>query len=355
MRCRKGGLLLACGFSFILLHVASSLPTSPLVLPSLDLGQSVPSPTVSNSANLSEVFPIPNSDLALRFWAFGNAADPWTLQSILIVSGAFLQEQINLHGAEAYPLNGGLEYNLGDGVKLLIRKMPEDPAGLDWAELQDVIVGLWEYIVEGRRYRTITFDVLNIEGDAQIGWGHIVEGDQDSSSNISAKRGLPISTLGLPSSANSISGQRNSSLPNLLGGPLNWPVDDSDMTLRLSSNGGRYAPGSDLDPETVRDLFIVLIEIIQGAITAKGEDAILGGKSFRYGNLVVLEVINSPHMLTWGQLATVVLGLVDFMVDNNHYHSWYFTIYVGNPKVEIGIGKIARGIVQQNNVTIGML
>ena len=240
-------------------------------------------------------------------------------------------------------------------MKLLIRKMPEDPAGLDWAELQDVIVGLWEYIVEGRRYRTITFDVLNIEGDAQIGWGHIVEGDQDSSSNISAKRGLPISTLGLPSSANSISGQRNSSLPNLLGGPLNWPVDDSDMTLRLSSNGGRYAPGSDLDPETVRDLFIVLIEIIQGAITAKGEDAILGGKSFRYGNLVVLEVINSPHMLTWGQLATVVLGLVDFMVDNNHYHSWYFTIYVGNPKVEIGIGKIARGIVQQNNVTIGML
>lgn len=354
MRCRKGGSFLACVCSlFLLSRVASSLPISPLELPSLDLGaQDVQSPNVSNAINISEVFPIPNSELALRFWAFGNIVDPWTLQSILIISGAFLQEQISLHGDEGRPLDGGLEYDSGGDLEILIRKMPEDPDGLDWAELQDVIVGLWEYIVEGRRYRTTTFDVLNVEDDAQIGWGHIVALDQDLLSNGTAKRGLQTSALAPPSSASSISGQRNSSLSDLLGGPVDWPVKDSDMTLRLTSNGGRYARGQALDPEAIRNLFVVVIEIASDAIADKGEDAEVGGKSFRYGNLVVLEVINSPHMLTWGQFATVILGLVDFVVDHNHYHSWYFTIYVGDPKVECGIGKLAKGIVEQSNVTL---
>lgn len=228
--------------------------------------------------------------------------------------------------------------------------MPEDPEGIDWGDLLEVIVGLWEYIVEGMQYRATTFDILDIEDDVQIGWGHIV--DKYSLSNKTAKRSLQTSTLALPSPADSVSGQRNSSLPNLIGGPFDWPVEDSDMILRLCSSGGRHSPGHALDPEAVRNLFIALIEIISNAISSMGQDAILGGKSFRYGNLVVLEVINSPHMLTWGQFATVILGLVDFIVDHSHYHSWYFTILVGDARVEIGIGKIAKGIVQYENVTV---
>ena len=269
------------------------------------------------------------------------------LQSILIVTLAFLREQISLHGDEAHPLDGGLEYNLDEDLEILIRKSPEDPDGLDWSELQAVVLGLWEYIVTGRRYRTVTFDVLDTENDAQIGWGHIIKWERDSLSNRTAKRGLQISTAALPSSANSISGQRNSSLPYLLGGSIDWPLDDSDMTLRFSTGGTR---GQALDPEAVRNLFIVLIEITQKTIAAKGDDAILGGKSFRYGRLVVLEVINSPHMLTWIQFAVVLLGLVDFMVDHEHFRSWYFTIFVR--EVEIGIGKIAKGIVPDNNFTV---
>lgn len=274
------------------------------------------------------------------------------MQSILIVSRAFLQEQINLHGDEGHPLNGGLEYDLGDDLEILIRKMPEDPDGLDWSELEDVIAGLWEYIVTGVRYRAVTFDILDIEDDSQIGWGHIVKCDRNSLSNRTAKRGLGIPTLALPSSAISIPNQRNSSLPNLLGTPVDWPVQDSDMTLRFSGSGGHRSIGQALDPEAVRDLFVVIIEIVQNAIAARGQDAILGGSSFRYGRLVVLEVINSPHMLTWGQLATVVLGLVDYMIDHKHCRSYYFTVYVGDPMVEVAIGKIAKGIAQHNNVTV---
>lgn len=122
------------------------------------------------------------------------------------------------------------------------------------------------------------------------------------------------------------------------------------MTLRFTSRS--RPPARALDPEAVRNLFIVVIEIAQNAIAAKGEDAPLGGTSFRYGKLVMLEVINFPHMLTWGQFAEVVLGMIDFMVDHDNNHSYYFTVYVGNPKVEIGIGKIGRGLVQQNNVTV---
>ena len=252
-----------------------------------------------------------------------------------------------MHGDEAHPLNGGVEYNLDEDLEILIRKSPEDPDGLDWSELQAVVLGLWEYIVTGGRYRTVTFDVLDTENDAQIGWGHIIKWEGDSLSNQTAKRGLQISTPALPSSANSISGQRNSSLPYLLGGSINWPLEDSDMTLRFSTGGTR---GQALDPEAVRNLFIVLIEITQKTIAAKGNDALLGGKSFRYGRLVVLEVINSPHMLTWIQFAIVLLGLVDFMVDHEHFRSWYFTIFVRD--MEIGIGKIAKGIVQDNNFTV---
>lgn len=265
---------------------------------------------------------------------------------ILIVSGAFLREQINLHGDEAHPLNGGLEYDLGDDLEILIRKMPEDPDGLDWSELQEVITGLWAYIVDGMRYRAVTFDILDVEDDAQIGWGHIVKWDRGSLSNRTAKRALQTSTLVLPSSADSISGQRNSSLLNTLGAPVDWRVEDSDITLRFT------ARANPLDPEAVRNLFTVIIEILQNAIAAEGEDAVMGRSSFRYGSLVVLEVINSPHMLTWGQLAEVVLGLIDFMVDHDHLRSYYFTVFVGDPKTETAIGKIARGRVQHGNVTV---
>ena len=265
---------------------------------------------------------------------------------ILIVSGAFLREQIILHGDEAHPLNGGLEYDLGNDVEILIRKMPEDPDGLDWSELQKIITGLWVYIVDGMRYRAVTFDILDVENDTQIGWGHIVKWDRGSPSNRTAKRALQTSTLVLPSSADSIPGQRNSSLLNILGGPIDWRVEDSDLTLRFTPRG------SPLDPEAVRNLFLVIIEMIQNVIAAEGEDAVVGRPSFRYGSQVVLEVINSPHMLTWEQLAEVVLGLIDFMVDHDHLRSYYFTVFVGDPKTEIAIGKIARGRVHQGNVTV---
>ena len=257
-----------------------------------------------------------------------------------------------MHGDEAHPFDGGLEYELGDDLEILIRKMPQDPEGLDWSELQDVVAGLWNYIVDGMRYRGVTFDVLDIEDDAQIGWGHIVAWTRDSHSNRTAKRGLQISTPALPPPASSISGQRNASLLDVVGNPHDWAIDDSDMTLRFTSTGGGRTIGQALDPEAVRNLLVVLIEIVQNAIATKGEDALLGGSSFRYGRLVVLEVINSPHMLTWGELATLVLGLVEFMVYNNHYRAYYFTVFVGDPKVEIGLGKITKGLVQDSNVTV---
>ncbi len=264
---------------------------------------------------------------------------------------AYLRDQISQHGDGGHPHTGGLEYDLGEGSEILIRKMPDDPDGLDWSELQTVIAGLWEYIVTGMRYRTVTFDVLDIEADAQIGWGHIVKLERDSRSDRTAKRGLQLSSLALPSSATPITSQRNSSLSTLLNSS-DWQVEETDMTLRFSAihtdRGGRQV----LDPETVRNLLAVVIEIIQNNIAVHGEQAGLGDRTFRYGRLVVLEVINSPYMLSWGLFATVVLGLVEFIVDHNHFRTWYFTIFVGEPMVEIGIGKIVNGVVRHDNVTV---
>ena len=254
-----------------------------------------------------------------------------------------------MHGDEAHPRDGGLECDWENDLEILVRKMPGDPAGLDWSELHVVVAGLWEYIVTGMRYRTVTFDVLDIENDAQIGWGHIVKREEDSLSNRVAKRALQLSSLAPPST---ISSQRNSSLSNTLRITIDWPVEDSDMILRFtpirSDRGGRQL----LDPDAVKNLLTVVIEIIQNEMATRGQEAEVGGLSFRYGRPIMLEVINWPHMLTLVQLASVVLGLVDFIVEHEHYRSWYFTIFVHDPKVEIGFGKIMRGNFQHDNVTV---
>ena len=274
------------------------------------------------------------------------------MQSILIVSIAFLRQQISLHGDDAYPLHGGLQYDLGDELEILIRKMPEDPDGLDWSELQTVVGGLWEYIVEGMRYRTVTFDILDIDDDAQIGWGHIVKWERGSLSARVTKRDLRLSSLALLSAAASGPDQRNLTRPTLVGRPVDWPVEDSDMVLSFNpvhtDRGGRQL----LDPDAVKNLFAAVIEIIQTNMKAKGDDAVIGGESFRYGRSVELEVINWPEMLTWILLAHVVFGLVDFIVDHDHFRSWYFSIYIQDPKVEIGIGKIFNRMVQYDSVTV---
>ena len=240
---------------------------------------------------------------------------------------------------------------MGGDLEILIRKMPGDPNGLDWSELRNVVAGLWGYIVAGGRYRTVTFDVLDIVNNVQLGSGHIEEWIGGSLPNRTAKRGLQSSKLTLLSSADLIPGASNSSLANVLGGSVDWPVEDSDMTLRFNSGSGHSPQSRVLDLEVVRNLFRTTIELIQNAISALGQKAILGGPIFRYGDTVVLEVINSPHMLTWGQLATVVVGLVEYMIDHDHCLSYYFTIYVGDPKVEIAIGTISRGFIQDENVT----
>lgn len=294
----------------------------------------------------SEVFPIPDSDLALRFWAVGNALNHWDVESTLLASEAFLQEQINLHGEDTHPLSGGLEYDSGAGLEILIMKQAQDPEGLQWYELQDVITGLWAYIVTGMQYCALKFDILDIEDHFQIGYGHILKRDGASLSKRLAKRELQITSPGLPSSANSIPGRYNSSLAQHLAGGRDWPIEDSDLTLKIVTRG------PDLDEEALRDLFRGVIQIVQNAIAAKGKDALLGGSSFHSGRLVILEVINEPLVLTWEQLGYVVLGLIDYMIDYHMNREIYFTIFQGDPKVELAIGKVTKGFVQHDNVTV---
>ena len=262
-----------------------------------------------------------------------------------MVSMAFLREQISSQGRGAHPLKGAFRYDLNDDMEIVIGNMPNDPDGLDWSQLQTIVNGLWEYIVTGMRYRTVSFDILNVEDDTQIAWGQLVKWEAGSLSDQTAKRGVQLSSL----SGDLDSGQQSSSLSNNLGRPIFWPVKDSDMTLRFSTYGG--GP-QDLDRTATRDLFIDVIRNIDHEIEAHGVKALVNAESFHYGRSVVLEIINWKRVLTWGDLATVVLGLIDFMVDHEHYRSWYFAIFVQNPKVEIALGIISKDLVLHNNVTV---
>ena len=248
---------------------------------------------------------------------------------------AFLREQISSQGRGAHPLKGGFSYDLNEEMEIVIENMPGDPDGLDWSQLQTIVNGLWEYVVTGMRYRTVSFDIFNADDDSQIAWGHLVKWETGSHSDRTAKRGVQL--LRPPSSGDVDSGPGSSSLSTPLGAPIDWPVKDSDMTLRFSTFGS--APDN-LDHAVVRDLLRNLIGIIDREITAHGEEALFNAETFLNGRSVMLEVINWRHLLTWGHLAKIVLGLVDFMVDHEHYHSYYFTVFIQNPKVEIGLGII---------------
>lgn len=259
-----------------------------------------------------------------------------------------------MHGDKAHTLDGELKYDLGDDLEILIRKMPDDPDGLDCSELRTIFAGLWEYIVTGKRYRAVTFDILDVQYDAQIGWGHIVKRERESLSNRIAKRGLQLSSLALPPSTNSTAGQRNPSLPTPIGTGIDWPIEDSDMTLRFSRMRTQQRERQFLDREAVKDLFVAVIEVIQDAIATHGQGGRLRGETFKYGRAIMLEIIDWKLMLTWEQIAVTVLGLVDFIVDNDNYRAWYFSIY-RDPMVEIGIGRIENGYFgnnSTNNVTI---
>ena len=264
---------------------------------------------------------------------------------MLLAAEAFLQEQINLYGKHAHPLSGGLGYNSGAGLEILITKPAQDPEGLQWSELRDVVTGLWAYIVTRNRYRALSFEILDVEDDFQIGYGHVLRWDGASPSKRTAKRELQITSPALPSSANSIPEQHNSSLPEHLVGAKDWPIEDSNLFLRITPRGPY------LDEEALRNLFLGVIKIVQTAITAKGADALLGSSSFHSGRLVMLEVINEPFMLTWEQLAYVVLGLVDYMIDHHNNRAIYFTIFQGDPQVEFAIGQVIKGPFPQDNVT----
>ena len=265
---------------------------------------------------------------------------------MLLASQAFLQEQINLHGEDTHPLSGGLEYNSGAGLEILIMKQAQDPEGLQWSELQDVITGLWAYIVTGMRYRALSFDILDIEDDFQIGYGHILKWDGASLLKRLSKRELQITSPALPSSANSIPERYNSSLAQHLVGARDWPIEDSDLILRMNPRGPL------LDEEALRNLFLGVVKIVQDAITAKGGDALLGSSNFHSGRSVMLEVINDPFMLTWEQLAHVILGLIDYMIDHHNNRAIYFTIFQGDPKLEFAIGSVMRGPLPPDNVTV---
>ena len=238
--------------------------------------------------------------------------------------------------------------------------MANDPHGLDWSQIQTVVYGLWDYIITGMRYRTATFDVLDVEADAQIGWGHIAEQASNSlPTDTVRKRNLQLLSPTLPpspSSEDSTSIQPNSNITTPpLTVPIYWPIADSNFALQFTypGNQGHAARKEPLDPDAVRHVLLVAVEMCKDAIRTKGEDALLGGPGFGYiRDGVSLRVVNWPRMVTWGQLAETVVGLIDYIVDHDNYYCYHFSLYTQRPKREIGIGSLLKANTFDSNVTV---
>lgn len=95
---------------------------------------------------------------------------------------ARLKEQVDIHGAEAiYPTGGlGAQWffkTLGDGVVIEVCNM-DHQRSFRWGMMENVVEGLWFFLVEGGRYRQCFFEFREGPGNS-IGGGQIVRDKEE--------------------------------------------------------------------------------------------------------------------------------------------------------------------------------
>lgn len=273
---------------------------------------------------------------------------------------AVIREQIAAHGPNSHSPGPIFDYCLGDGVELQIKKRASFPNGLLWSTLQDIVTGLWLYIIQGRRFRKAQFWVLGEAADFVIGYGVIkqqrrlatviakreVEKFSWSDSSSLAPGGIINSSLLDSRFPNSTSANPSGfSLPSLPAGPWRFRIPNTEMTLCISPR----SPGFQL--AVIEDLLNGANNRIHDQIELHGGSASIPGIDFRqrdHNSGWALEVINSRSRsdgLTWDQLADIVIGLAWFIVDGKHYRAFYFTVLYGEALVEIGFGRIMMSLV----------
>ena len=191
----------------------------------------------------SDVFPIPKSDLALKFHHFGPLLNPTDLDSLFLEARSDIQHQIDQSSVNA--ASSKLCYNCksADGIILEIwSRSVSTEAFLSLGQLHDVINGLSLYMMQGGRFRAVRFQVIQNLGTIRAAIVNTGSIRLDVAlPTVKAKREAPPSTLVQYSSTSPAITSVNASVLTL---PManQFPIPYTDYSLRLGNLGSPLHP-----------------------------------------------------------------------------------------------------------------
>lgn len=164
--------LLICFYSSLQFHTAFSLPSIPLTIAPLPLIQN---PAASNLSKPTyfpshtqlqphtdipptsyDAFPIPDTDLILKFGVFGPSLEIFELNDLITRAQEDIRIQINQYGADALTPNDGYHPWRTEEIVLEIHKGTPGRL-LTLGQFRSLIEGLRLYMIQKRRSRELTF------------------------------------------------------------------------------------------------------------------------------------------------------------------------------------------------------
>lgn len=126
---------------------------------------------------LPHSYKVPHTTTTLRI-GFGDATDLRNIVSLLSVCKYSVMESIIAHGVDGEidwetRYRQMFEYDPGDGIRITIMNL----AGkvVHWGQLQTVLQGLWDFLLDGSHGAEVMFR-FRCGAAGEIGWGWIAQG-----------------------------------------------------------------------------------------------------------------------------------------------------------------------------------
>ena len=190
-----------------------------------------------------DLFPIPKTDLTIRFHHFGPFLDHTDLIPLFLEASSDIQHQTDQSSVNAASSELWYSRKSAGGLVLEIWTRSVSPEGfLSSGQLHDVINGLSLYMMQGRRSRAVRIQVIQNLGTTKATVVNIGSIGLDLAlPTVKAKREAPPSTLVQYSSTSSAINFVNASVLSL---PVadEFPIPYTDYSLHLGNVGSPLHP-----------------------------------------------------------------------------------------------------------------
>ena len=290
------------------------------------------------------VFPVPDTEITLRFVQYGEPLSPTNIQRTL--NGALRDVEPSTRQREDERVPGDEYSYRGEMVGIMVMAL------MSWSQLDSIVDGLNQFVhgvgtAERAHFQELLFDiyVANMGG---IGTGGLLSIVQQQGGSHVEKRMNAISQqidnttfplLPLLRTVNGSGLQPSTAIPsssnlNTLSAAINWPVEGTDMALSFTH------VGDPLPPEDVNSAISSARTRIAPSVE-KSPNHSIGERGFRHqsGYVAISVEAYEGCEMTWRELGDVLLGLSQFCgAAYKHVLVWQVEV--------VTLGGIAAGQMQ---------